>query len=200
MPSPIGGLTVRNLIYFTYSYFRSVIDNADRDFIQLIQIKEVTVYDGKAPGKARTKFIIQSRSTPQYYPYYRPKDSRGRAHATQRTIRHNYDVTISMDKLTVDSPIKFRTGADCAMLFGKGVRAQFDKKGKMLRDDLNILRGRMPDFFFRFEYVLWKTGNLYGRNWTNGPPSQVNPRHIPAFDKHAMRIIKILIQRGILKA
>ena len=205
MPPLIQGFTVRQLIYGTYTFFRGRVENAERDSVKVLQIQKVSVYDGLAPGEARTKYVIRSQSNPQYYPYYQPKDTRGRPHKAQRTTYHQYDVVIQMDKMHVDSPIRFRTGADCRWIFGPKARAQWaprpkgasrDRQRRLLREDVNVARGRNGDFFFRLEYVLWNAGNLFGRNWTNGPPNQTNPQQIPFFDKHAWTVIQYLIMKG----
>lgn len=197
MPVPLQGLTISELLYLTYTHFPTRFTNADRDFVRAIEVKKVTVYDGKKAGKARTKFVIRSQSTPQYHPYYRPLDSRGRKHQTQRTVRHQYDVIVQLDKLSVNVPVKVRTGSDCSMIFGKGVRAQFDKKGRLIHEDKNVVRGRNYDFFMKFEWVLFMAGSLYGRNWAGWPPNKTNPHQIPGMDKHLLMVVKFLINKGV---
>jgi len=216
MPSPLQGkLTIRDLLRITHQYMGNRFDYAKRDFVKLIKIQKVSVYDGKAPGVVRTKFVVKSQSMPQYRPYFKGIDSRGRTRGFQRLIHHQYDVTISLDKLSINVPVKIRVGADKKMLFGPSVKAQFAagqklvmkggkvirraKPGKMLRDDLNVLRGRNADFFFRLEWVYWENGILFGRNWAGWSPARSNPKKIPFLDKHALTVVLTLIKLGKLK-
>ncbi len=216
MPSPLAGkLTIRDLLRITHQYMGNRFDYAKRDFVKLIKIQSVSVYDGKAPGKARTKFIVKSRSTPNYKPYFTGIDSRGRPRGFQRLIHHQYDVTVSLDKLSINVPVKLRVGSEKKPLFGPKTKAQFApgqklvmkngkvirraKPGKMLRDDLNVLRGINLDQFYRFDWVYWENGILFGRNWAAWPPVKTNPHRYPALTKHALTVILTLIKLGKLK-
>lgn len=162
-----------------------------------------------------TKFVVTSQSTPQYRPYFTGKDSRGRPRQFQRKIKHQYDVTLQLDRLSIDAPVKYRTGSDRKMLFGPNVKAQYTpakkqiikngkivqraKPGTLIRDDLNVLRGRNGDFFFRLEWVLQENGALFGRNWAGWPPVKTNPHKIPYLDKHALTVVLTLIKKGKIK-
>ena len=207
MATILRGYTLRYLIYATYTFWRSRERNAKRDMIKVLQVQKVSVYDGKNPGEARTKYVIRSQSYPQYYPYFQSKDVRGRDHTKQRTIHHEYDVTIQMDTLHIDSVFKYRTGADCRVLFGAAHRSQWADRPKnasrtwqrrLIKEDDNVKRGRNLDFFFTFEYVLHRSGNLFGRNWTNGPPSKRNPKHLPGLDKHSWNVVQYMITHGLI--
>jgi len=206
MPSPLnnpGGWTLRRLINSTYAHkqTRTRFDYKQRDLVRVIQVEKTEVYDGKLPGEARTKFTIQTRSTPQYHPYYTKKDSRGRPRKRQLKYRHHYQVIVQLDKLSIDVPVKIRVGA--------GGRWDFSAKGKpgkigrgrnaKIVEGSNLLRGINGDFYFRCMYLYSRERILFGRDWTNGqPPIRANPGMIVFLPKHAIAVVEYLMNRGIL--
>jgi hypothetical protein len=170
--------------------------------VKVIRIEEVKVYDGKQPGEARTKFIIRTQSTPQYWPYYTKLDARGRPRKRQMKFRHNYAVTIQLDSLSMDVPFKARTGGLGRWDFspkGKDRRIKQNRTFKII-PGTNQIRGLNGDFWFR-SMALWKKeGILFGRDWTNGQlPIRVNQRMIVFADKHMIAVIRFLMERGFLK-
>ena len=194
--------TIRKLIQNTYTNMHSRIEYKDRDVLKYVYLAKVSVYDGKKPGEAKTKYVIHSFSYPQYYPYYTKKDNRNRPRKYQRTYKHKYDVTIQMKTLSLDeTDIKIRTGSDCKVDFSKEGRGHFTGKGRNKRyiEGNNIKKGRNLDFFFRLEYLYSYLGILYGRNWTNGPALKANPKNIVFLDKHALSVLEYLVNRGIIQ-
>lgn len=57
--------------------------------------------------------------------------------------------------------------------------------------------GIMADFIYRAAYAFKVHGHLYGRMAVD-KPSSLNKNNIPFFNKHALRLIKELMRRGIL--
>lgn len=193
------GLTLRKLIQNTYHYMRSRYTYRDRDVLKSVTVKKVSVYGGKDPGEARTKFIIQTKSYPQYHPYFTRRDSRGRLRRHQRTYRHEYDITIQLDSLSLDTDrLKIRTGADAKWDFSEAGKTKKDSRGRV-REGTNIKRGINGDFFFRLSWLYKEKGILFGRNHANGPPNQTNPKQIVFLDKHMLRALEFLVSRGILQ-
>ena len=204
MPSPIrNNWTLRRLINNTYAHleFRNRFDYQQRDMVRAIRIEEIKVYDGKNPGEARTKFIIRSQSTPQYAPYYTKVDSRGRPRKRQMKYRHQYQVVIQLDKLSIDIPFKGRVGSACKWDFGPNGKPKKIKQGRTIKiiEGTNVQNGRNGDWFFNLEYLFHREGCLFGRDWTNGPPVQKNPRGILYLPKHALSVVQLLMERGYLK-
>jgi hypothetical protein len=205
MPSPIrNNWTLRRLINNTYAHqeFRNRFDYQQRDMVKAITIEKVDVYDGKAPGKARTKFIIRTQSTPQYHPYYTKKDSRGRPRKRQMKYRHQYQVTIQLDHLSLDVPFKGRTGALGRWDFGPSGKATKVKQGRNVKiiEGSNVTRGLNGDFWFRSMNLWAREGILFGRDWTNGRlPVRVNPKFVVFADKHFLACIEHLMNTGYLK-
>lgn len=199
MSRPESKLALKDLIYGTYSWFRSRINNQERDFLKVIEVKKVFTYKGGDTSEPSMKFVIQTQSTPQYAPYFRKTDSRGRVHLTQRKVHHHYDVTFSLKTLSVSAPVRYRCGSDCSVLFGPQYRSQFDKRGRMLKEDANVLRGRNWDFAMCLEWILDRDFNaLFGRNWMKGAPDKRNPHHLPFLEKHGFTVAKFLVDRGII--
>jgi hypothetical protein len=170
--------------------------------VKAIRIEKTDVYDGKQPGEARTKFTIRTQSTPQYSPYYTKKDSRGRPRKRQIKHKHQYQVIIQLDKLSIDVPFKARVGSLGRWDFssnGKDRRIKQNRSFKII-PGTNTIRGLNGDFFFRCSYVWKKNGILFGRDWTNGqPPVHVNPKQIVFAPKHMIVCIEYLMNTGKLK-
>ena len=198
MPSPIANnWSLRKLIQATYHFFPNRFDNKERDVLHSIRIQKISVYDGKEPGEARTKFVVQSSSFPQYYPYFTRHDSRGRLRTCQRTYRHQYDVTIQLERLSIDTPVKLRTGADRRWDFTPQARAHKDRAGRII-ESKNVKNGINGDFFFRLEWIYAHEGILFGHDWTNGPPHETNPMGVPFLDKHCLNVVERLMNMGYL--
>jgi hypothetical protein len=206
MPSPLsnpGGWTLRRLINSTYAHkeTRTRFDYKQRDMVKAIRIEKTDVYDGKNPGQARTKFIIRTQSTPQYYPYYTKKDSRGRTRKRQMKYRHQYQVVIQIDRLSIDAPVKVLVGASARWDFSPNGKPKKIKRGRNVKiiEGSNIARGINADWFFRCSWLFHQAGCGFGRDWTNGPPVRTNPRGILFLPKHALAVCEYLMNRGILK-
>lgn len=197
-----SGLTIRKLVQNTYTHVNNRFDYKDRDVLKSIAIQKISVYDGKNPGEDRTKFVITSYSYPQYAPYYTGKDVRGRKIKYQRTYKHEYQVTIQMDSLSIDDDrIHLRTGADAKWDFtekGKGHWTGTGRNRKFI-EGTNIKRGINGDFWFRLSWIRKEAGILYGRNYAEWFPKITNPHGIQFLTKHELMVIEILMNRGILK-
>jgi hypothetical protein len=204
MPSPIrNNWTLRKLIQNTHAHMetRTRFNYKQRDLVRVIRIERTDVYDGKQPGQARTKFTIRSQSTPQYWPYYTKKDSRGRPRKRQIKYKHEYAVIIQLDSLSIDVPFKGRTGSQGRWDFGPAGKPRKIKQGRNVKiiEGTNVTRGLNGDFFFRSEYVWKKAGILFGRDWTNGPPVRTNPKNIVFASKHFLACVEWLMNTGKLK-
>jgi hypothetical protein len=191
------------LINSTYAHkeTRTRFDYKQRDMVKVIRIEKTDVYDGKQPGDARTKFTVRTQSTPQYWPYYTKKDSRGRSRKQQMKYRHQYQVVIQLDRLSIDVPVKLRVGSSARWDFGSNGKAKKIKQGRNVKiiEGSNYVKGINPDFWFRCMWLYHREGILFGRNWTNGPPVITNPRGILFLPKHALAVSEYLMNRGILK-
>jgi hypothetical protein len=192
-------LTLRTLIQNTKRFFPNRFEYRARDSVHVIRIERVTVYGGGEPGTGRTTYRIRSRSWPQYWPYYVTHDRRGRRHRYQRTTKHEYEVTIQMDKLSIDDTrFKIRTGLGRLWDFTKAARPSRDKRGTII-ESKNVERGINGDHFFRLSWIRKQAGVLYGQDYTNGPPLIRNPKMIQFLTKHEIGVIRYLMRRGILK-
>jgi hypothetical protein len=207
MPSPLsnpGGWTLRRLLTNTYAHqeTRTRYDYKTRDMVKVIRIEKTDVYDGKNPGQARTKYTIRTQSTPQYYPYYTKKDARGRYRKKQIKFRHEYQVIIQLDKLSIDTPFRGRVGAMGKWDFsprGKDRRIKQNRTFKII-PGTNTIKGLNGDFFFRCSYAWKRNGILFGRDWTNGqPPVHVNPKQTVFAPKHFLSCVEYLMNTGKLK-
>jgi hypothetical protein len=201
MPSPIrNSWSLRKLLQITYQFKKNRFEYSERDVLSRIEILKVHVYDGKQPGEARTTYRIRSSSYPQYYPYKTKTDSRGRPTTRQRKYKHQYEVILQLDKLSLDVPVKMRTGAARMWDFKAKEVITRNRQGRIvsIRESKNTLNGINGDFFMRLEWVYAQEGILYGRCFANGPPLKTNPQQVPFLDKHAIRVVTALMERGIL--
>jgi hypothetical protein len=207
MPSPLQnphGWNLRRLISNTYAHkeTRTRFVYKQRDMVKGIRIEKISVYDGKSPGEDRTKFIIRTRSTPQYAPFYTKRDTRGRPRKRQMKHHHYYEVTIQLDSLSLDAPPKIRVGGQGRWDMTPAGRDRRVKKGRtfVIIPGTNTVKGLNGDFHWRLENLFKREGVLFGRDTTNGqPPIRVNPHMILFLPKHALAAIELLMNRGYLK-
>ena len=196
------GITLRYLLQNTFTNMHSRYDYMERDVLRRFIVRKVSVYDGKNPGEARTRYDITSFSYPQYYPYYTKKDVRGRPRSFQRTYKHEYDIVLQMERLSLDcDAIKLRTGADAKWDFSKAGKGYWMGKGRNKRwvEGSNVKRGINADFFFRLSALYAQAGILFGRNFADGLPKKTNPYGILFLDKHMLNAVRILVNRGIIQ-
>jgi hypothetical protein len=115
--------------------------------------------------------------------------------------RHQYQVVVQLESLSIDVPVKLRVGSSARWDFGPSGKARKVKQGRNIKiiEGSNIVRGINADFFFRCSWLYHKEGILFGQNWTNGPPIKTNPRRILFLPKHALAVVEYLMNRGILK-
>jgi len=199
MPSPIqNDWTLRKLIQNTYHHMRNRYTYKERDVLKRVTVKKILVYGNKPLGKARTTFRIETSSYPQYSPYFTRRDSRGRLRQRQRTYKHQYDVVISLDKLSLDVPVKIRTGADKKWDFGPSGKTTKDSRGRII-EGTNIKRGINGDHFFRLSYIRKQENLLFGRNYSNGPPKITNTKQIQFLTKHELRAVEYLVNAGVIQ-
>lgn len=206
MPSPLSnpkGLTIRKVLNETYAHKETArrFEYKQRDTVKGIRIEKIAVYDGKKPGDARTKFIIKTQSTPQYYPYYTKLDAQGRPRKRQVKHKHYYEVTIQMDELSIDVPFKIRVGGLAKWDFSPKGKDRRIKRNRtfVIIPGTNTQRGLNGDFFFRCEWLYHEAGILFGRCWAVSPPVKTNPHGIIFFPKHALAAIEMLMNAGWLK-
>jgi hypothetical protein len=117
-------------------------------------------------------------------------------------FRHQYQVVIQLDKLSIDVPPKIRVGSQGRWDFGPTGKSRKIKQGRNIKiiEGSNVTRGLNGDFFFRCSYLYHREGILFGRDWTNGqPPIIVNPKMLVFLPKHALAVVEFLMNRGILK-
>ena len=109
------------------------------------------------PGEDRTKFEIVSSSYPQYMPYYFERSLWAHNRKKQRTYKHQYDVTIQVDSLSIDDdrftcvpglmPSGILVPRARASGLGLGDRNAF-------HEGTNITRGVNGDFFLQVQLVV----------------------------------------------
>jgi len=198
MPSPIqNSWTLTKLLQNTYQYQRNRFNYKIRDYVSALHVEQIKVYDGKNPGEARTKFIIRTQSTPQYSPYYTRLDRWGRRRSRQNKYKHQYNVTIQLDELSMHVPFKGRIGNLGKWDFSPAGKPK--KVNGLVIEGKNVLRGLNGDFFFRCEWLWHEEGILFGRTWTNRPPRITNPAKIIFAPKHMLAAIQLLMLYGVLE-
>lgn len=111
----MGDYSLQQAFLLTQKYYSTRFRNKERDVIKSITIKEVSQVDRHdLPGEPRVykKYSIESKSYPQYPPYFTGRDSRGRQIQYQRSVMHHYDVVLEMDELSLSTKNwKLRVGS-----------------------------------------------------------------------------------------
>ena len=99
-----GTFTLRQCLELTKQSkeYRSRFEYKKRDRIKVIKIKKIQYFDRDRIGAPSVLYEIITQSTPQYKPYI-GKDKRGRLRKSQRSIKHDYDCILQVDKLSIDT-------------------------------------------------------------------------------------------------
>lgn len=196
-----GKWTIDSLLNITSQVALNRFEFAARDVIKsAIHIKKVTVYDGKSIGTSRTKFIAESSSFPQYFPYYTKKDSRGRTRAYQRKYRHTYQCILQVDWLSTKTPCKIRIGSEKEWVKSPPaslIKSKINPYGQYLSvGDYNIVVNSInPDLLFVSEWYRSQEGCLFGRNRTKYPPK--SGFGVPILTKHEINFLEVMLNYGI---
>ncbi len=216
--------TIKQILLVTQQYAPNRYIYRKRDVVKKILIKEVREidrHDLEGEPRKRTKYVIESKSFPQYYPYFTQKDSRGRSRRYQRTTSHHYDINLEMDRLSINtyywsgrlgsgkiwntsppqSQIKAIYPAN-KKRWSTQRKIAHKKKAKYLDigDWNSKVQGINADFIFRQSFARYISGHLWGRNYYGNQPASIkNPQSIVFFTKHEINLIEMLLQKGILK-
>ena len=216
----MGDYTLREAMLLTHQYVPNRYTFKERDVVKKIIVKEIkSVNRHDLPGQPRayTKYTIESKSYPQYPPYFSPRNNNGRSY--QRSVSHKYDVIFEADTLSLNTTEwKMRLGSGRiwnshppqAMIkslyrqnrlsWSPQKKREHRRKAKYLDiGDYNSReKGINADFIFRQSYARFTHGHLFGRNYYGNIPSRLNPTNIVFLTKHEINFIEILMRRGIL--
>ncbi|KKL48202.1 hypothetical protein LCGC14_2327860 [marine sediment metagenome] len=229
MPDAIAGtFTMRQVLFFTQQYVKNRFDNYKRDVTKRIVIKRIQKYKADRPGGPTILFQVESKSYPQYNPYFTRKDKRGRLRSYQRTTPHYYDCILQFDRLSIDTvhwrgrvgsgkvwiahpsqqkikQIYKETRADWKKRYSpervrEEIKKQKDRAKYLDIGDYNSqVNGINGDFIFRCSFAWWSHGHQYGRSYYGNVPSSLNPKNVIFLPKHMINFITVLLQQGVLK-
>ena len=234
-----GTFTLQDVLRFTSSMFKNRFKYRDRDVLKSIRIIQVKRYNPSKVGEPTILYRILTFSYPQYKPYYKGVDKRGREIKFQRTIKHEYDCILEMDELSlttsnwkgrigsgkkwIDKPPQKQIGTIYKKTKDKW-KKQAERNNKLktkkakiewIKEKINEhkrkaryidvgdwnsrVQGINGDFRFRCAYVWKRYGHLYGyQHGSNLPANIRNPKNIMFFPKHFLRLIEILMNKGII--
>lgn len=232
----MGDYTLQQAFEITRQYFPTRFKNRDRDVIKRIAVKQVTeISRHDLPGEPRIfkKFIIESKSYPNYPPYFTGHDSRGRITQYQRRIAHHYDVTLEINDLSLSSKNwKLRIGSgkkwnkrpsqavikslypvtvrrlkrkashkpNPALEYKRLVKKHKDRAKYLDVGDYNSqVNGLNGDWIFRCDFAYYVHDHRYGRNYYGDVPAhETNPNNLIFLPKHAINVLEVLMEKGIL--
>ena len=81
----------------TRQFFSNRFDNARRDVVKKLVIKEVKHFETKRLAEPLIRYRIESKSWPNYKPYLR------KGKKFQRRVPHRYDVILQLDELSINT-------------------------------------------------------------------------------------------------
>jgi len=223
-----GDYTILEVLRFTQEYFETRFEYRERDVIKNIQIKKVVELQADRKNQPTIRYEITTRSYPQYAPYLTWKNKNPPEGYRQKRWKHEYDSVITMDRLSLNTKAwTFRLGSmkiikPAPQSLIKEVRKETLTTWKRIYKDKTKLKKKIEqhkkvapylsdgdwqarvqginlDFVYRDAFALQFHNHLYGRSYyALNRPSKLNPKAIPFFPKHTLRIIEILMQKGIL--
>lgn len=213
--------SLRDLMLLTYesSEFSNRYKYAERDCIKSIVIEQRIKLKTDRLNQVETKFRIKSFSYPQYGNYLKLVNKK-RGYKTQRTVRHQYDVIIELDRLSINTKVfKLRVGSQKypqkapQHLIDSIYRENLKKwsKDKIFQhrkikhsyvnsgDWESSVLGINQDWLYRSEFVMSKLNLLYGVCRAQTAPVETNSSMLPFLNKHILNVLQVLLKRGILK-
>jgi len=224
----MGDYTLKQVIGFTYMYFKSRFAYKERDVVKNITIKQVKQINIKDPSRPQIKYVIESKSYPQYGKY-KPKTKGAK---TQKNIAHYYDVVLEMDEMSLSTTnwvLRVGSGKKWQKKPSQNlVKTLYPETKKRLKKLATVKKnttykqlvekhkknakyidvgdynsqvlGLNGDWIFRCDYPYYFHGHRFGRNYYgNIPTKETNPKMIVFLPKHALNIVEILMKKGILK-
>lgn len=233
-----GTYSLRQVLLFTHQAFGTRFFYEKRDVLKRIYVRKVIELFPDREGAPDIRYEITTRSYPQYKPYI--NKMRGKV---QRSVHHDYDITLEMDELSMDTPFwKARVGTgklirkapkslvktidrvtrsrwmkerDIKLKNAKDAKekktieeaykkkiSDHIKKAPYLNDgDYNAqVNGINLDFAYRDAYAFKSHGHLYGKwQYKLDRPSKINPKNIMFLPKHLIRVLEVLLQKGIIE-
>lgn len=223
-----GDYTILEVLKFTQAKFETRFAYRERDVNKSITIKKVVELSKDRKNQPTIKYEITTRSYPQYKPYNTWTGKKQSKAYKQRKYAHDYETILVMDRLSINTKTwAFRLGSmkkvvDAPQSQIKQIRRSTLEKWKRVYKDKTKLKKKIEthkriapylsdgdwqarvqginlDFVYRDAFALQFHGHLYGRSYYPlTRPSKLNPQAIPFFPKHTLRIIEILLQKGIL--
>lgn len=212
-----GTYTLAQVMNLTKQYVPNRFDNRDRDVIKRITVQKVTQLSPDRPGEPSIRYRITTYSYPQYGKF---KNIKSKGAGKQRSIRHQYDTILTMDRLSLNTKAwKIRTGTnknweakppqkEIKQIYRENQKRWDKKRIKRHRRNAPYLdvgdwnsrvKGLNGDQIFRTAYALYKAGHYYGDPRGGRRPSSLNSGNIPFFIKHQIHVIETLMKNGILK-
>ena len=108
-----GTYTIKQVLLATYQFFHNRFTYEKRDVIKRVTIRKITNLHPTRALEPSIRYQIETKSYPQYPPYFTGKDSRGRIITKQRKIHHEYDCFLEIDKLSLNTTHwKMRIGSN----------------------------------------------------------------------------------------
>ncbi|MBD3216576.1 MAG: hypothetical protein GF311_28435 [Candidatus Lokiarchaeota archaeon] len=209
--------TLKQLVQNTHAHFKNRFDYKLRDFVGVVKVKSIKFFEVKT-GQFGRRYVIETKSFPQYSPYFTPVDSRGRERKKQKSLKHNYEIYIELESLSINSRFRAREGSLKKPVFSASPKVKYREMKKKLKntktgfwewkkikvpvgveDDINAKKGVNLDFVYRSMWLWYEEGILYGKNYTNRPPNKTNPHGIKFAGKHMLAVIEYLMMKRILK-
>ncbi len=103
-----SAFTLRDIFRYTYSKYRNRFEYKDRDVLRGVRVQEIREYQQDRLNQPEVKYKITTYSYPQYSPYDKVK---GKRSAKQRKIKHEYDIVLVLENMTMNARFMWREGS-----------------------------------------------------------------------------------------
>jgi hypothetical protein len=219
----INSYSIKELMQLTYesSEFNNRYDYALRDCLKSIVIEQRTSLKVDRLNQVSIKFRIKSFSYPQYHPYLvNNKDKRGRTIKWQRSVKHQYNIVLELNRLSINTKVfKMRVGSQAypakapqnliQSIYRENLKVWSKEKIKRHREikkpylnsgdwESSVL-GINQDWLYRSEWIFSKLNLLYGVCRPQTAPVETHSSMLPFLNKHILNLLQVLMRKGILK-
>jgi hypothetical protein len=95
-----GKFTIKQVLIFTKRYFKNRFKYERRDVLKRVYLRKIINLKSDRAGEPTIKYEVTTYSYPQYKPYLNLKGIKSKK---QRKLRHEYDVTLQMDRMSLNT-------------------------------------------------------------------------------------------------
>lgn len=217
-------LDLNTVFQHTYQVYKNRFDYRDRDVLKTVKVQEIREYVQDRLNQPEVRYKITTSSYPQYKPY---TDVKGKRSKKQRKIKHQYDLVLVLENMTMDARFRYREGSQRKWpKYESAPWTKIKQLNSSVREKLQKKHGKNTEAYKKavqkhkkqakyLDFGDWVSkskginGDFYWRQAPRAsrtgnlygmywPEPGMDHEGIPFFGKHSLRVIMYLLKSGKL--